>query len=511
MKLNLTDQEIAAKALEHLERVVRIDSASDETSDTIPSTVGQKHLAEAVGAFFAELGASVEKDGFANVLATFPGRGVGVSKAPLALMVHLDTARGTNAIDGLTVVESWDGDVLRFAANDRLQVSTAVYPDLSHYVGHDVVHGRGDAPFGLDDKLGLTHLMTLAWLLRETPEVAHPPLILVGRPDEEIGRMAAVEGLAGVLAARGVSLGYTVDGIEPFEINVENFNAAHAKIFFEGEASPVKGDGYTIHIDGVNTHGATAKAEGHRGAVRLAAEIVEAAAGAVTVSAFASDETRDCDGVLHCTTTLSQAALVALVGGIIEPHGPRGAGFTVSPWDAPAAFDSAANDALAFVARFIDSAPGFVLLAEDSDGRDGYTQPYRLVPDGGRMRLDVRIRDFDPAMLARRRAHVRAMAGHRDRELVDQYVNMGPQLASRPELVRWASVAAATLGITPRVSPIRGGTGVDPFLDRGVAIGNLGTGYFAPESEKELTSLQSMVDHAKWLLALVNHAATTNS
>ena len=511
MKLKLTDQEIAAKALAHLEHVVRIDSASDETSDTIPSTVGQKDLAEAVGAFFTELGAVVETDDFANVLATFPGRGAGASKAPIALMVHLDTARGTHAIDGLTVVKSWDGSVLRFAANDRLQVSTAVYPDLRHYVGHDVVHGRGDAPFGLDDKLGLTHLMTLAWLLQKTPSVAHPPLILVGRPDEEIGRMAAVEGLAGVLAERGVRLGYTIDGIEPFEINVENFNAAHAKIFFEGAAAPAKGDGYLIQIQGVNTHGATAKAEGHRGAVRLAAEMVDASGGAVAVGGFVSDEMRDCDGALHCITRLSRAALVKLLDGVIAPHGPRGAGFTVSPWEVPATVDSAAADALTFVSRFMDSAPGFVLLAEDSDGRDGYTQPYRLVPEGDRMRLDVRIRDFDPAKLARRRAHVRAMAGHRDRELVDQYVNMGPQLASCPELVRWASKAAATLGMTPRVSPIRGGTGVDPFLDRGVAIGNLGTGYFAPESEKELTSLQSMVDHAKWLLALVRHAATVDS
>ena len=62
----------------------------------------------------------------------------------------------------------------------------------------------------------------------------------------------------------------------------------------------------------------------------------------------------------------------------------------------------------------------------------------------------------------------------------------------------------------PLLMPIRGGTGVDPFLDNGVSIGNLGTGYFAPESEKELTSLQTMAAHARWLLALVHHAATTD-
>ena len=48
-----------------------------------------------------------------------------------------------------------------------------------------------------------------------------------------------------------------------------------------------------------------------------------------------------------------------------------------------------------------------------------------------------------------------------------------------------------------------------PFLDLGVAIANVGTGYFAPESEKELTSLQMMVAHARWLVALVGTAAAS--
>ena len=415
MKIDLTDREIASKSLEHLERIVRIDSASDESSETIPSTPGQARLAADVGAFFGALGASVETDDYANILASFPGRGAGGDRAPIALMVHLDTARGTAAVDGLTVVDQWDGSALEFSKNDRLQVSTAVYPALAQYVGHDVVHGRGDAPFGLDDKLGLTHLMTLGWLLQRAESVDHPPLILVGRPDEEIGRMAAVVGLAEQLAARGVRLGYTIDGIEPFEINVENFNAAHGKIYFEARSAAAEGDGYRIELQGVNTHGATAKAEGHRGAVRLAAELLDAADGAIHVADFASDETRDCDGVLLCTTTLSREALAALTDSIIAPHADRGAGAQISGWDTPSEIDGSAGDALAFVNRFMASAPGFVLLAEDSDGRDGYSQPYRVTRDGERVRLDIRLRDFEPAMLARRRAHVRAMAGQRDR------------------------------------------------------------------------------------------------
>ena len=125
------------------------------------------------------------------------------------------------------------------------------------------------------------------------------------------------------------------------------------------------------------------------------------------------------------------------------------------------------------------------------------------------MLVDVRLRDFDPAQLERRAEHVRKLAGTRPCVVAHQYVNMGPRLTDRPELVTWAHEAAAAAGVEGPVLPIRGGTGVDPFLDRGTAIANLGTGYFAPESEKEFTSRQLMAGHARWLFHLVQIAAQT--
>ena len=50
---------------------------------------------------------------------------------------------------------------------------------------------------------------------------------------------------------------------------------------------------------------------------------------------------------------------------------------------------------------------------------------------------------------------------------------------------------------------IERGSAPYPFLDQGVYVANLGTGYFAPESEKEFTSMQLLAEHALWLVALV--------
>ena len=513
-------EEIAARARRHLEQVVAIDSASDESSATIPSTVGQARLSEHLAGFFGELGASVERDAHANLIATFAGRGAGAAAAPLALLFHLDTARGTRALERLDLTSTWDGDTVRYSANDRLEVNVENYSTLRSFVGQTLLYGPGDAPFGLDDKLGMAHVMTLAWLLRENPEISHPPLIVIGRPDEEIARMQAVKGLAALLAQRGVRSGYTIDGIEPYEINVANFNGSRGSVWFKSRPGempdwPV----FTLSLGGVNTHGATAKAEGHRPATRLGAELLQRLHAqhlvpeSIVLASFRSDSLRDCDAELavFLRDDGARRALVEALEAIVTPHVPRGASFRLEPASSRPTPDAAVYDLLDFVARFLCSNPGFPLAAEDSADWEGYSQPFRALSDERGLRLDVRLRDFDEAGLRARCEHLKRQAAALPVEIDVQYANMGPKLADRPELAEWAKRAGEMVSVETRVLPIRGGTGVDPFLERGVAIANLGTGYFAPESEKELTSLELMVGHAAWLLALVQIAGAPSA
>lgn len=528
--LRQTDDDIAVLSRRHLEATVAIDSQSDERSATIPSTEGQKTLARWLEGFFAAQGCATEIDVSASLVASIPGRGAGASKHPLALMVHVDTSRGTQAVPALQHEETWNGTRIPYPANDRLWVDVQNYPVAKEFVGHDILFGPGDAPFGLDDKLGLAHLMTLVVLLRTNPEIPHPPLLIVCRPDEEIGRMAAVEGVADLLQKKGVRRGFTIDGILPFEVNVENFNASQASIVLpDRRAEALPGPHARlcrVFIGGVNTHGATAKAEGFRAATRLAAELLEQlrADGVfparIVPLSFQSMPLRDCDAELTlviggdspeaaCDTwgVLSRA-LDAVVGA----HLKRGASFSIGepePFDSAIQHSRATCDMLQFVTEFFASKLGFVLPCEDSEGRDGYSNPYRALPVEGGVKLDIRLRDFTLEGLAAREAHVRAQAQKHGlaATITAQYVNMGPRLAPHPELIEWPRRAAAAAGIEPRILPIRGGTGVDPFLDRGIPVANLGTGYFAPESEKEFTSLQMMSAHARWLTSLVAEIA----
>lgn len=500
----LSPEGIATLTLAHLERVVAIDSQSDEASTTLPTTEGQRRLADYLAGLYEGLGATVERDAFANVLAWFPGRGALADRAPIALLVHLDTARGTRAVPSLHVVPKWDGSRVPFPKNKAIRVDIATYPEAAAFLGQDLVHGPGDAPFGLDDKLGLAECLATAELLASQPDVSHPPLVFVARPDEEVGRHEAVVALAATFAERGVRFGYTVDGILPFEVNVENFNAAQASVTFPSRPyRDMPGVAVVARIGGVNTHGATAKAEGHRAAPRLAAEWLAAVDPADAVyTGFASNAVRDCDALVHLRVAPGAGERVrAALEAVMAPHLPRGASWSLTSGDGPD--DGAAEDMLTWINRFYASAPGFTLACEESSGRDGYSHPYRARPVDGGLRLDVRIRDFDTDGLLRRIAHVIEMAGGLGVEVNHQYVNMGPRLAAYPELAAYARAAADAVGAPSVVAPIRGGTGVDPFLDAGVPVANLGTGYFAPESEKELTSRQSMAKHVAWLFALV--------
>ncbi|WP_428267945.1 M20/M25/M40 family metallo-hydrolase [Haliangium sp.] len=518
---------LAQWGTDNLTRVIAIDSQSDEASAAIPSTLGQRNLSDFLRGYFDDLGYPAEQDDFANLLVFIPGNTEPSAEVPaVALMVHMDTAEGTQAVPALECTPAWDGSRVPYPQNDRLTVTAERYPETACFLGDDLLHGPGRFPIGLDDKLGMAELMTLARVLAENPDIPHGPLVLVFRPDEEIGRMAAVDGLADELAQRGVRYGYTIDGILPFEINVENFNAAAAQVLFGGQplalAEAACARAVTVSMVGVNTHGATAKPEGHLNSVVSAAR------------ALATLGQRDdivpigiaCDPALECNARLrllvrgaDEAALDAgeqtLLDALwaeIEPHAWKGAAVEITD-RAPAPADGAgetdaARRLMAHVAHFLATGGVSPLLPEDSDGDQGYSNPCFVDRSGGGLELSYRLRDFDPNGLERRERHLRRVCetdpdGPLPVAVVAQYVNMGPTLSAYPELVEWAGQALREIGREPDNRPIRGGTGVDPFLARDIPIANLGTGYFAPESEKELTSRQNIARHTLWLTHLV--------
>lgn len=242
-------------------RYVKIDTESDESSASYPSTDKQKDLGRLLVQELKDLGVS---DAFltdsGHVLATVPANlteahGAGVNVPVLGFLAHLDTYPGTSGKDVKPqVIESYrGGDILLPATGATLPLASN--PVLAECLGHTLIHTDGTTLLGADDKAGVAELMTMVDWLRRHPEFRHGKIRLAFTPDEEIGR--GVERLD--LGQFGADYAYTVDGSGMGEVEDETFSA----------------DSATISITGHDVHPGYAKGV-MINAVRVAAAIVAA-------------------------------------------------------------------------------------------------------------------------------------------------------------------------------------------------------------------------------------------
>ena len=83
---------------------------------------------------------------------------------------------------------------------------------------------------GADDKAGIAEIITAMDYLVKHPEIKHGTLKVGFTPDEEIGRGVDKFDVKKFAA----DFAYTLDGGGIGELEYENFNAAHAKVIFNG-------------------------------------------------------------------------------------------------------------------------------------------------------------------------------------------------------------------------------------------------------------------------------------
>ncbi|MBB5221830.1 tripeptide aminopeptidase [Amaricoccus macauensis] len=215
---------------ERLLRYTAIDTQSDETSPTSPSTERQLVLLRLLRDELLTLGVpDVRLTDYGTVIATLPGT---VQSAPtIALLAHVDTAPQFHASGVKPVVHrSYDGGTIGFADAQALTLSPTECPYLADRVGDDIITASGKTLLGADDKAGVAIIMTVAGHLLADPTIARGPLRIAFTPDEEIGRGVHPE-LPKDLAA---AVGYTLDGADRGEICYESFSADKAVVTIRG-------------------------------------------------------------------------------------------------------------------------------------------------------------------------------------------------------------------------------------------------------------------------------------
>lgn len=236
---------------ERLVRYCAVDTQSDESSATQPSTAIQLRLAEMLAAELRAAGAEeVTITGYGAVLATVPGTAPG---PVIGLCAHMDTAPAFHATGVKPrVIRGYNGGAISYP-DAPITLTPEHSPYLAGKVGHDIITASGTTLLGADDKAGVAIIMTAVRELLASG-APRPKLRVAFTPDEEIGRGVDAR-LPGDL---GVDFAYTFDGGAVGEVDYETFSA----------------DGAKIRVEGVSTHTGTAAGK-MVNALHLAAKIIE--------------------------------------------------------------------------------------------------------------------------------------------------------------------------------------------------------------------------------------------
>ena len=213
-------------------KYIAVDTTSDPSSDTFPSTKSQLDFAAALGEEMKSIGLEdVTIDQYGYVFGTIPSTIKDYSGKILGFISHMDTScaeSGKNIRP--RIIKRYDGKDIVLNEEKNIIMSPRDFSNLAQYQGQDLIVTDGNTLLGGDDKAGIAEILTAAEYLLAHPEIPHGPVRVGFTPDEEIGQGTEhfdVEKF-------GADFAYTMDGGECGELEYENFNAAEAVADFNG-------------------------------------------------------------------------------------------------------------------------------------------------------------------------------------------------------------------------------------------------------------------------------------
>jgi len=255
---------------------VKIDTQSDEASETYPSTPGQLDLLRRLRDECLELGLQdVEMDENGYVFATVPATTAKKNVPVIGFIAHVDTSPEMSGKDVKAVIHrNYDGGDLELPADPEAVIAAADNPALAQQLGNDIITSDGTTLLGADNKAGVAEIMGAAGWLLEHPEIAHGAVRIGFTPDEEIGagtKYFDVERF-------GAHCAYTMDGETLGELQVETFSA----------------DSMTVTFNGFNTHPGFARGR-MINAIKVAARFIDS----LPKSGLSPETTEGYEGFVH--------------------------------------------------------------------------------------------------------------------------------------------------------------------------------------------------------------------
>ena len=255
-------------------RYVTIDTQSDPSSVSFPSTEKQKDLARLLVDELLAMGiADAHLDEYGYVYATIPSNTD--KKVPvICFCSHMDTAPDCSGKDVKPIVhKNYQGQDLILPDDNTQVIRMTEHTDLKNQLGNDVITASGTTLLGADNKAGVAEIMDACYQLISHPEIKHGDIRILFTPDEEVGH-----GVDHVdIAKLGAFAAYTMDGESAGNMENETFSA----------------DGARLTINGVSSHPGFAKGK-MESAIKIAGQIITA-----LPDELSPEYTEDMQGFVH--------------------------------------------------------------------------------------------------------------------------------------------------------------------------------------------------------------------
>lgn len=273
-------------------RYTAIDTQSDASSATCPSTDRQRNLGKILVAELLELGlhdAHMDDNGY--IYATIPSNSV--KKVPvICFCSHMDTSPDCSGENVKAIIhKNYQGQDLILPDDVSQIIRMKDHPDLKDQLGNDIITASGTTLLGADNKAGLAEIMDAANFFVGHPECKHGTIKIFFTPDEEIGRGVDKADLKKL----GADFAYTVDGETAGSIENETFSA----------------NGVKIIIKGVSSHPGFAKGK-MESAIKIASQIV----AFLPKEKLSPESTEHKEGFMHPVSisgTVEQAAIEFII------------------------------------------------------------------------------------------------------------------------------------------------------------------------------------------------------
>lgn len=265
----------AVSITERFMKYVKIDTQSDASSPTTPSTAKQKNLGKILAQELLELGLSdAHLDEHGYVYATIPSN-TDKNVPVICFCSHMDTSPDSSGENVKPIIhKNYQGEDLVLPDDHNIVLKFSEHKDLKNQIGNDIITASGTTLLGADNKAGVAEIMEAATYLTQNPQIKHGTIKILFTPDEEIGR-----GVDKVnLEKLGADFAYTIDGETLGSIEDETFSA----------------DGAKLIINGVSAHPGFAKGK-MESAIKILAEIIDT----LPKDKLSPESTSQKDGFIH--------------------------------------------------------------------------------------------------------------------------------------------------------------------------------------------------------------------